>query len=94
MGARRHQMVCNRSKATWHGCGGLETEHTVCVPSGRYLHVVARCAEKKLGVIMVTVSHVTAAVRCGLEMELWSTFWMVDHVSLMAGGGLSASRMG
>ena len=44
------------------------------------------------GVTMVTVGHVTAAVSCCLEMVLWSTLWMVDEVSLMASGGLSASR--
>ena len=42
---------------------------------------------------MVTVGHVTAAVSC-LEMALWSTLWMADKVTLMAGGRLPASRMG
>ena len=38
-------------------------------------------------------SHVTAAVSCCLEMALWRTHRMVDQVSLMASGRLSASRM-
>ena len=37
--------------------------------------------------------HVTAAVSCCLEMALWSTLRIADQVSLMASGGLSASRM-
>ena len=45
-----------------------------------------------LGVTMVTVGYVTAAVSCCLEMALWRTLWMVDQVSLTAIGGLSASR--
>ena len=66
---------------------------TLCaLPLGRYLHPGARRIERKLGVIMVTVSHVTAAVSCCLEMALWRTLWMVDQVSLTAIGGLSASR--
>ena len=48
--------------------------------------------ERILGVTMVTVGHVTAAVSYCLEMALWRTLWMVDQVSLMASGGLSASR--
>ena len=65
---------------------------TLCAfPLGRYLHVVARCAENKLGVTMITGDHVTAAVSCCLA--LWSTLWIADQVSLMASGGLSASRM-
>ena len=49
----------------------------------------AQCAESKLGVTMVTMNHVTAAVSCCLEMALWSTLWMADQVSLTASGGLS-----
>ena len=52
----------------------------------------AQCVEGKLGVTVVTMDHVTAAVSCCLEMALWRTLWMVDQVSLMASGGLSASR--
>ena len=38
--------------------------------------------------------HVAAAVSCCcLEMALWTTLWMADHVSRMASGGLSASFM-
>ena len=37
--------------------------------------------------------HVRAAVSCCLETALWSTLWMAGQVSLMASGGLSASRM-
>ena len=50
-------------------------------------------AENKLGLTMVTRDHVTAAVSCCLGMALWSTLWVADQVSLMASGGLSASRM-
>ena len=50
-------------------------------------HVVAQCAEKKLGVTMATRDHVTAAVSCCLEMALWSTLWIAGQVSLMASRG-------
>ena len=50
-------------------------------------------AQENLGVTMVTVGHVTATVSCCcLEMALWNTLWIADQVSLMASGGLSASR--
>ena len=82
----------SHSRDTSHGCGRLETGTLCAFPEGRYLHPGAWCTERKLGVRMVTASHVTAAVSCCLEMALWRTLWMVDQVSLTAGGGLSASR--
>ena len=72
---------------------GLRLKTLCAFPVGRYLHPGAWCIESKLGVTIVTKSHVTAAVSCCLEMALESTLWMADHVSLMASGGLSASRM-
>ena len=72
---------------------GLRLKTLCAFPFGRYMHEVARCADNKMGVTIITRDHVKAAVSCCLEMELWSTLWMVDHVSLMASGGLSASRM-
>ena len=71
---------------------GLRLKTLCAFPLGRYLHPEAWCIERILGVTMVTVGHVTAAVSCCLEMALWSTLWMVDQVSLMACGRLSASR--
>ena len=42
---------------------------------------------------VIAGDHVTAAVSGCFEMALWSTLWIADQVSLMASGGLSASRM-
>ena len=58
-----------------HGTAAVSLRlKALCVfPLGRYLHPEARCVESKLGVTMVTVGHVTAAVSCCLEMALWST---------------------
>ena len=52
-----------------------------------------QCVERKLGVTMVTRDHVTVAVSCCLVMALWRSLWKADQVSVMASGGLSASRM-
>ena len=52
---------------------GLSLKTLCTFALGRYLHPEARCAERELVVKMVTVSHVTAAVSCCLEMALWST---------------------
>ena len=71
---------------------GLRLKTLCAFPSGRYLHPEAWCTGRILGVTVVTVGHVTAAVSCCLEMALWRTLWKVDQVSLMASGGLSASR--
>ena len=60
---------------------GLRLKTLCAFPLGRYLHPEAWCIERTLGVTMVTVGHVTAAVSCCLEMALWSTLWMVDQVS-------------
>ena len=49
---------------------GLRLKTVCAVPLGRYSHPEARCIERKLGVTMVTVGHVTAAVSCCLEMAL------------------------
>ena len=72
---------------------GLRLKTLCAFPLGRYLHPEAWGIERKLVVTMVTVGHVTVPVSCCLEMALWRTLWMVDQVSLMASGGLSASRM-
>ena len=54
-----------------HGTAAGLRLKTLCVfPLGPYLHPEARCTERKLGVTMVTVGHVTAAVSCCLEMAL------------------------
>ena len=73
-----------------HGTAAVGSKlKTLCAfPLGRYLHPEARCMSRKLGVTMVTVGHVTAAVSCCLEMALWSTLWMADQVSMMASGGV------
>ena len=52
---------------------GLRLKTLCAFPVGRYLHPGAWCIERILGVTMVTVRHVTAAVSCCLEMALWST---------------------
>ena len=55
-----------------HGKAVVELRlKTLCAfPVGRYMHPEARCIERKLGVTMVTVGHVRAAVSCCLEMAL------------------------
>ena len=47
---------------------GLRLKNAVCVPGRAVLGTW--CIESKLGVTIVTKSHVTAAVSCCLEMAL------------------------
>ena len=46
----------SHSRATWHGCSGLEVKMAVCVPGW-----AVGCIGRTVGVTMVTVGHVTAA---------------------------------
>ena len=89
-------VIVGRGKVTAgpHGTAavGLRLKTLCAFPVGRYLHPGAWCVERKMVAKIVTMSHVTAAVSCCLEMALWKTLWMVDQVSLTASGGLSTSR--